>query len=126
MNFNELQPIITLITEQEERLSNKIKDVHDDVKETNAKITEQNGRLRAVEVKVTEREVFCKIRSEMIDDELESMESNQSALRFLKLISKNPKTTGFLFFGIMYITLIVTIVAIDKQWIGQLFKALLP
>ena len=40
MDIQELQPIIDLMTNQEERLVRKINDVHEDVKRINSKVAE--------------------------------------------------------------------------------------
>jgi len=126
MEFKELQPIITMLSEQEERMCKKIDEVHEGVKETNAKITKQNGRLRDVEVKVAERDLYCQIRSDLIDKEINGLEAAKNTAKLFTFVAKNPKLTGFILFGAMYASLVITIVAIDKQWIGQIFKLLIP
>ena len=126
MEFKDLTPIITLLTEQETRMCKKIDDVHDDVKETNAKITQQNGRLRRVEVKLAERDTYCEMRSQQLDKELESLEPIKNTVKLFTFVAKNPKITGLILLGSMYLTMILTIIAIDKQWIGHIFKALIP
>ena len=104
----------------------KIDEVHEGVKETNAKITKQNGRLRDVEVKVAERDLYCQIRSDLIDKEINGLEAAKNTAKLFTFVAKNPKLTGFILFGAMYASLVITIVAIDKQWIGQIFKLLIP
>ena len=54
------------------------------------------------------------------------MEAAKNTAKLFTFVAKNPKLTGFILFGAMYASLVITIVAIDKQWIGQIFKLLIP
>ena len=126
MEFQDLQPIITLLTEQETRLCKKIDAVHDDVRDTRDKVNIQNGRLRKVELKVAERAVFCNLRSEAIDDKFSEIVPTVKASRFLKMIGKNPKMTGLIFFLMLFTSQTVVLLAVENEWIGKLLKALLP
>jgi len=50
MDIQDLKPIITLLTSQEERLSSKIREVHNDVKDLQCKSEETNRNIIKMEL----------------------------------------------------------------------------
>ena len=126
MEFSDLGPIITLLSEQEARFVKKIDEVHDIVTETNNKITDQNGRLRNVEIKVAQRDTFCKLRETSVDEKLDKAEPTIKVTRLITIVTKNPKFTLSLFFGVVIGTQIIVLTAIEHGWMKQLIDLIKP
>lgn len=125
MEINDFAPVLTLMSEQEERLAKKINEVHNDVKDTNKKITDQNGRLRTVEIKVAERETYCQQRVEVFEGKLDEMVPSARAARWVAFFGKHPRMTGFLLFAIIFTAQIIVMSAFQHQWLGRLFQKLI-
>ena len=65
MDIRELEPIITMLSEQEERLVKKINEVHDTIKVQNSRIGKSETRLNEVELDINTRTIYC----ERVQDE---------------------------------------------------------
>jgi hypothetical protein len=134
MELQDLEPIITLITEQENRLVRKIDEVHEDVLITNSVIRDQNGRLRTVEVAQAKSITGCAAKHKVIDEKFVTVKTtyenkvkpNMKASKFLLVISKNPKLSLALFLFVILSSQTVVMAAFQNQWIGTIFKSLLP
>lgn len=121
--MNDLSIIVTLIGESEERMCKKIDEVHEDVKDTNQKITAQNGRLRDVEVRIGKRETYCKERSISINKALDEMKPSATTTKIFNMLGKHPRITGFLIFAILFTSQTIVLLAVEHEWLDKLFKA---
>jgi hypothetical protein len=108
MDIKELEPIITLMTQQEERFIKKIDEVHKDVKLI-------NGRLRTVETEV-----------EIIDTELEDIKPTKPVIKHINMFVKHYKIILFLFLITIMGLQILVMEAMEKNWIGELIKFVKP
>ena len=114
--------VIDLMKGQESRLTKMINDVHSDVKDTNEKVTKINGRLRGVEIKVAERDMFCQLRGIVVDEKLEQYKPTIKVTRFLHLITKNPKITLLIFLGVIATIQTVVVSAVEKGWLIKIIQ----
>ena len=134
MELKDLEPVITLITAQEDRLCRKIDEVHEDVLVTNSVIRDQNGRLRTVEVSQAKLITGCGAKHKEIDDKFVTVKAtyenkvkpNLKAGKIIQSIGKHPKLSLALLLIVILTSQTVVMAAFQNQWLGDLFKFIAP
>ena len=122
MGLKELEPIITLITLSEERLSGKVDEVHGDVLATRKQVTLINGRLRQVEIETSSIKVNCNNRRENVDEKLAYLKPTIKVTRFIGFITKNPKFSVFVALFVMAFIQTMILTGMEHEWITQLIE----
>lgn len=128
MDMSELQPIIDLMTLQEERLYLKMKELHediretrDDVKETQKEVKKINGSLRDAQLKIKDIESNCKVRNAGCALTIQNAQKASWLLNHLNAMVEKPKTTIVLI--ILAILGLQTIVlkAVEENWMAKIW-----
>lgn len=119
MDLNDLKPVIDLMTQQEERLSKKIDEVH-------ATVKEQNSRIRKNEVALGSVQTNCALRTKLTDEVLKDLKPSIKTTKFINAVTKHPKTSIFIILGGIIGIQSLVMVAIEHQWIGELIKFIKP
>ena len=126
MELKDLQPIVTLLSQQEERLCQKIDHVHEDVKETNRNVKLINGRLRKAETDLAGMQSTCKERKDIVDAALSDIKPIKPFTKAVNWIASHPKLSLLIGFVIILISQSIVLCAYKREWIGQLFEYIKP
>lgn len=126
MDIKDLQPIIDLMNQQEERLVKKIDEVHDDVLETKKQATLTNGRLRTAEKDIIEIRSDLKIRQATCFARLEGLTPSIPTIKAINYISKRPRLLLFAFIAGIIVIQGLVMEALNNNWIGHLLNFIKP
>jgi hypothetical protein len=110
-----LQPIVTLMAQQEERLSKKIDTVHADVKRI-------NGSVAQAHKDIADQKHECSLRGIQCAKTLENVKGANWVIERLSEMSKRPKTAVVIF--VLFIIGIQTLVleSIKNNWLEQVWN----
>jgi hypothetical protein len=122
MDLKDLQPIVVLLTEQEHRLCGKIDSVHESVREVDAKVTLQNGRVRKLEIGQEGILIGCKLKHSAIEKSLKEVEPTVKVQRIFRWIGNHPRLSGVLLFAFMLLSQVIVLLAVFNQWIGKIIN----
>lgn len=133
MDIQDLKPIIELMTLQEERLSKKISEVHDDVKETRDQAKQTNGRIQQAEKDIIKlqgaiegRKEFCAENQIRLNKKFDEIVGSGVIIKHLSTFSKSPKLFLFGFVGFVVVVQIIVLEAVEKNWVAQLLDYIKP
>lgn len=110
-----LQPIVTMLAAQEERLSKKIDGVHNDVRRINGSVADAHRQIG--EIKQS-----CAVRGEHCNLVLENVKNAKWVLERLEEITKHPKTTAVLFLLFVMTCQVIVLEAIEHKWLGEVWN----
>jgi len=107
------------MTSQEERLSNKMNDIHKTVKE-------QNTRIRKNEIAIVKIAGSCNKREETCAKTLKELQPSIRTTRALNLMGKRPKLTAFIGIVLLLGLQAIVMAAFQNNWISELIKFVKP
>ena len=110
-----LQPIVTLMTQQEERLCSKINEVHNDVKRI-------NGSVAQAHKDISDFKYECALRGERCAKTLENVKSANWVIERLSEMSKRPKTAVVVFFVTIITVQILVLESMKNNWLEQIWN----
>ena len=122
--MSEFKEVITLLTLQEERLVNKINEVHTDVRETRDDVKKINGRLRKAEQDISGVKATCGERRDYINEKLAEVKPVASVSKVIQWVQKHPKITILLSLMVLVAIQTTVMVAVEHEWIGKLIEKL--
>jgi len=122
--MSEFKEVITLLTLQEERLVNKINEVHTDVRETRDDVRKINGRLRQAEQDIASVKATCGERRDYINEKLAEVKPVASVSKVIQWVQKHPKITILLSLMVLVAIQTTVMVAVEHEWIGKLIEKL--
>lgn len=120
-----LQPIVTMLAAQEERLSKKIDqqeirmsqkigDVHSDVKRI-------NGSVAQAHKDIADFKHDCALRGEKCAATLTNIKNANWIIERFSEMSKRPKTAVVVFLLFVVTTQIIVLEATEKDWLGKIW-----
>jgi septal ring factor EnvC (AmiA/AmiB activator) len=122
--MSEFKEVITLLTLQEERLVNKINEVHTDVRETRDDVKKINGRLRKAEQDISGVKATCGERRDYINEKLAEVKPAASVSKVIQWVQKHPKITILLSLMVLVAIQTTVMMAVEHEWIGKLIEKL--
>jgi septal ring factor EnvC (AmiA/AmiB activator) len=122
--MSEFKEVITLLTLQEERLVNKINEVHTDVRETRDDVKKINGRLRKAEQDISGVKATCGERRDYINEKLAEVKPAASVSKVIQWVQKHPKITILLSLMVLVAIQTTVMMAVEHAWIGKLIEKL--
>jgi peptidoglycan hydrolase CwlO-like protein len=126
MDIHELQPIIDLITLQEERLAKKIDEVHDDVKETRDQAKKTNGRVTQAEKDILLLQTQFESKREECKKKFDSIDPTISTVKFINFLTNKPKFSIVLFIGTIVIIQTIVLEATQNNWLKSFIDLIIP
>lgn len=114
-DLKDLEPIILLMNQQEERLCDKINDVHNDVKRI-------NGSIASAHKEIADIKANCAIRLATTEPSFEQIKNSKWILDRLTEMTTHPKTTVVTI--VLFIIGVQTLVleAISHKWLGEVWN----
>ena len=100
MDIRELEPVFKLLNDQEERLSDKIGEVHNTIKSVDKKVGIQNGRVTTLEKCYNSVHLNCKNTSNNIDRKFKEITPSVRFIKSVNIVLKHPAKSliGFVVF----------------------------
>lgn len=126
MDMKDLQPIIDLMTQQEERFVTKMNEVHADVKLTKAQATATNGKVAEQEQKIFQLQQEAKTREQTCGVRLKNLEPNIATVKAINYVTNKPKTVLFMFVVVVMLIQVVVTEAIENNWLSDLINVIKP
>ena len=120
--MDKIDAIVTLLTEQERRLINKIDAVHSDVKTQNSRVSKLETRASLTELNQENMNINCAAQMNDTSVKLLKIDEYKSVMKIITWIGKNTKATIILFM-ITFISIDALIhLALDNGWLKQIVQ----